>query len=126
MSSWSYPRKAGLVATAYPAALLAASALLLDADSADGLTDLALEIVGVVLIVVAAPTSWVFAIPALDASVTAIGWIGGVTSLPLWFSAGWLLAKKSPNWRWWWIRYLTFVFAYSGTVLLAVVALTRL
>ncbi len=106
--------------------LLIVSALLLRSSSADGLTDLALDIVGIVLIVVAAPTSWVFAIPALEASPLTMNLFGAVTSLPLWYLLGREIARRTPTWRWWWIRYLTFVFTWSGVVLLAVVALTRL
>ena len=60
-------------------------------------------LLGGLLLLVAAPTTWVFALIRLSPTVAVV--LGIVTSLPLWFRLGSTLARNSTSWGQWWRRY---------------------
>ncbi len=74
------------------------------------------------LFLLAAPTTWLFALAKLAPVVTVV--LGVVTSFPLWFLLGSRLADASWTWGQWARRYIAWAigWAVAAMVLLAVVA----
>lgn len=87
-----------------------------------GLTDPATPVVAGLLFLLAAPTTWLFALAELAPVVTVA--LGVVTSFPLWFVLGSRLADASWSWGQWWRRYVAWAigWAVAAMVLLAVLA----
>jgi hypothetical protein len=87
-----------------------------------GLTDPATPLVAGLLFLLAAPTTWLFALAKLAPVVTVV--LGVVTSFPLWFYLGSRLASASWSWGEWWRRYVAWAIGWAVTamVVLAVVA----
>lgn len=86
-------------------------------------SDLATAILGAILFLVAAPTSWVFAIEFIEASRLTVITVGALTSLPLWFLLGVRLAMRSDNWPTFLKRYAIFCGLWTITVFILIVAL---
>jgi hypothetical protein len=87
-----------------------------------GLTDPAAPLVAGLLFVLAAPTTWLFALARLAPVVTVV--LGVVTSFPLWFLLGSRLAAASWTWGEWWRRYAAWAIGWAvvAMILLAAIA----
>jgi hypothetical protein len=106
----------GLVALSVPI-ILAAVALGVDFDAAGGEQGLATAVLGTILFLMAAPTTWIFAIDFIEAGRVTVVLIGLITSLPLWYLAGVRLAVASEHWGQFLLRYATLcVLVAVGTV----------
>ncbi len=84
------------------------------AGSAEGLTDPAPPIVAGVSLLLATPTTWLFALLDLSPVLTVV--LGIVTSFPLWFLLGSRLAETSIDWGEWGRRYIGWSVAWAVTV----------
>lgn len=113
----------GLGALSFPLVLIV---LAIGAGFGSGgdMTDPATSFLGALLFVVAAPTSWLFAIPFIDADRLTVVLASGVTSLALWGLLGRRLAARSDHWPAWVSRYLTYCGAWIvlNIVLIGLVA----
>lgn len=115
-------RFAGLFSLSYPLILMAVGLSVGFRGTTDA-SDLATAILGAILFLVAAPTSWVFAIEFIEASRLTVITVGALTSLPLWFLLGVRLAMRSDNWPTFLKRYAIFCGLWTITVFILIVAL---
>ena len=86
-------------------------------------SDLATAFLGALLFLVAAPTTWVFAIEFIEASRLTVISVGAITSLPLWYLLGSRIALSAENWLTWTKRYLIFCGLWTVMVLVLVMVL---
>lgn len=86
--------------------------------------DFAASIAAAVLFVVAAPTAWVLAFSFIEMSRFGVLAFGVLTSFPLWFIVGRLLAARSEQWIHWFRTYamLCVVWTAANLVLFGIVA----
>ena len=89
-------------------------------------TGLATAILGAILFLVAAPTTWVFAIDFIEASRFTVITVGAFTSLPLWYLLGSRLASGAENGLTWLKRYTIFCGVWTVLTFLLMVALARI
>jgi hypothetical protein len=96
----------GLAALSIPL-ILATIALSADFKAAGGERGVAVAVLGVILFLMAAPTTWIFAIDFIEAGRLTVVLVGLLTSLPLWYLLGVRLAISSTTWLEFARRYLT-------------------
>ena len=126
----SFTRKAGLHPVAGGAAGLVFPIVLMAVALTGGfreggdLSDTATSILGAFLFTVAAPTTWIFRIPFIEADRFTVLFVGAMTSLPLWWLLGARLATTAADWRQWAIRYLVAALSWSVLVLLIAIVIT--
>jgi len=89
----------------------------------DDVTGFATAFLGAILFLVAAPTTWVFAIDFIEASRFTVFTVGAVTSLPLWYLLGSRMARRAENWLTWLKRYTIFCGLWTVLTLVLVVLL---
>lgn len=87
--------------------------------------DLATAVLAAILFVVAAPTTWVFAIDFIEASRLTVIAVGALTSLPLWYFLGSRLAVASTSWRSWLWRYASVCGLWTVLMFVLMVVLAR-
>lgn len=109
----------GIVGLLYPSVLVAL-AIGVDFSEGGGLRGFGTAFMGALLFVMAAPTSWIFAIDFIEAGKFTVIAFGVVTSFPLWFLVGAGLAGGSRHWVEWAGRYVTVAAAWSVVTLLIV------
>lgn len=95
----------GFVALSIPI-VLAVIALGADFRAAGGERGVATAVLGVILFLMAAPTTWVFAIDFIEAGRVTVVLVGLLTSLPLWYLIGVRLAMASASWSEYVRRYV--------------------
>ena len=115
-------RGAGVVALIYPL-LLMALGLSVGFRGSDNGSGLATAILGAILFLVAAPTTWVFAIDFIEASRFTVVSIGALTSLPLWYLLGSRLALRAESRLTWLKRYTIFCGLWTVLMLMLIVVL---
>ncbi len=108
----------GLAALVYPVVLVAL-AIRTGFGRDAGLDELAASFLAALFVLIAEPTAWIFSFDFIDAGRFTILFVGGLTSLPLWYLAGSALAAASNRWTDW-VRRYTFV-CLAWTVLNLVV-----
>ncbi len=96
------PGRGGLCALIWPLAVIML-ALASIRDAATTLTEPSSALLGGLLLLLAAPTTWLFALLPVSATVAVV--LGIVTSLLLWFRVGSALARGTTSWAQWWRRY---------------------
>lgn len=118
-------RAGGTLALLYPLALitLGVSVGFRGSNDVDGL---ATAILGAILFLVAAPTTWVFAIDFIEASRFTVITAGALTSLPLWYLLGSRLALRAENWPTWLKRYAIFCGLWTMLTFILMVLLARI
>lgn len=77
-----------------------------------GSEDVATGYLATLLVGLAAPTAWLFAIDFIHASPLTVLFVSTVSSFPLWYLAGSLLADRSRTWRHFANGYTTLVLVY--------------
>ena len=92
----------------------------------DDVTGFATAFLGAVLFLVAAPTTWVFAIDFIEASRFTVFAVGAVTSLPLWYLLGSRMARRAENWLTWLKRYTIFCGLWTVLTLVLIVLLAAM
>jgi hypothetical protein len=85
--------------------------------------ELATAVLGAIVFVIAAPTSWVFAIDFIEASRLTVVSVGALTSLPLWYLLGARMAATTDHWIFWLRRYLIFCGLWTVLMLVLLVLL---
>ncbi|MEZ5175225.1 MAG: hypothetical protein R2823_03360 [Acidimicrobiia bacterium] len=70
------------------------------------MTDFAGSVAASILFLIVAPTAWVLAFPFIDVTRFTVIVFGMVTSAPLWWLAGVVIARISQHWTTWIRRYL--------------------
>ena len=118
-----HPVAGGAAGLVYPLVLMAV-ALTGGFRSGGDLADTATSILGAFLFTVAAPTTWLFRIPFIEADRFTVLFVGAMTSLPLWWLLGARLAITAADWRQWVVRYLTISLAWSVLVLVVAILVT--
>ena len=113
-----------MAALLYPLSLMGVALSVSFRGSSDA-SGLATAFLGAILFLVAAPTTWVFAIDFIEASRLTVLATGGLTSLPLWFLLGSRLSLRVENWSTWLKRYTIFCSLWTVLVLVLLVALAR-
>lgn len=78
--------------------------------------DLATAFLATLLVGLAAPTAWLFAIDFIHASALTILVIGVLSSFPLWYLAGAFLADRSSSWSSFLNRYSALVVLYVAVI----------
>ncbi len=86
----------GILGLMYPFILVVA-ALSVGFRSGGDMGDFAASLAGAVLFLVAAPTAWVLSFPFIDVTRFTVFVFGIVTSVPIWYLAGRMVATKSTN-----------------------------
>lgn len=99
------PGRAGVLALTFPLILMGL-ALGVGFRQGGGVAEFGASFAAAVMFLVAAPTTWVFAIDFIEAERFTVMLVGALTSLPLWALAGIGLAKLSDTWRRWTLRYV--------------------
>ncbi len=102
----------GILALSYPL-VLAAGALSVGFDRVGDMADLAATILAVGLLLIAAPTAWIFTVEFIEAGRLLIVVSALLTSLPLWFMLGSRLALFATGWAIWLRRYVVFCLVWS-------------
>ena len=115
-------RGGGIGALVYPLALMGLGLSVGFRGSGD-VTGFATAVLGTILFLVAAPTTWVFAIDFIEASRLTVISLGAVTSLPLWYLLGSRLALRAENWLTWLKRYVIFCGLWMVLVLVLIMVL---
>lgn len=78
--------------------------------------DLATAFLATLLVGLAAPTAWLFAIDFIHASALTILVLGVLSSFPLWYMLGAFLADRSSSWRSFLNRYSAFLVLYVAVI----------
>lgn len=117
-------RGGGLLALLYPLALIGL-ALGVGFRSSSDASELATAFLGAILFLVAAPTSWVFAIEFIEASRLTVFTVGALSSLPLWYLLGSRLALRAENWSTWLKRYAIFCGLWTVLTFVLIAVLAR-
>lgn len=78
--------------------------------------DLATAFLATLLVGLAAPTAWLFAIEFIHASPLTILVVGVFTSFPLWYTVGAFLADRSSSWSSFLNRYSALVVMYVAVI----------
>jgi len=86
-------------------------------DAVATVTEPSSALLGGLLLLLAAPTTWLFALFPVSAVVAVV--LGIVTSLLLWFRLGSWLAHGTTSWAQWWRRYI--VAALGSTIILTLI-----
>ena len=94
----------GITALAYPL-FLVAMALGTGFRRGGDYADLAASFLAALLFLVAAPTAWIFSFDFVDPDRFTIVFVGALTSFPLWYMAGSILAARVEHWSTWLRRY---------------------
>jgi hypothetical protein len=115
-------RLSGLLALSYPIAMMGVG-LSVGFRGTTDTSDLATAILGAILFLIAAPTSWVFAIEFIEASRLTVITVGALTSLPLWYLLGVRLAIRAENWPTLVKRYAIFCGLWTVLVMVLIVVL---
>ena len=118
-----HPVSGGVAGLVYPLVLMAV-ALTGGFRNGGDLADTATSILGAFLFTIAAPTTWVFRIPFIEADRITVLFVGAMTSLPLWWLLGARIAVHSDDWRQWSIRYIAACLGWSVLVLLVAIVVT--
>ncbi len=109
----------GIAGLVYPSVLVAL-AIGVEFSAQGGLRGFGTAFMGALLFVIAAPTSWLFAIEFIEAGKFTVIAFGVVTSFPLWFLVGAGLASVSRHWTEWAGRYVMVAAVWSFLTLLVV------
>jgi hypothetical protein len=117
-------RFGGALALFYPLMLMG-FALSVGFRGSNDVSGLATAILGAILFLVAAPTTWVFAIDFIEASRFTVITAGALTSLPLWYLLGSRLAGGAENWLTWLKRYAIFCGLWTVMTFVLMVLLAR-
>jgi hypothetical protein len=88
--------------------------------------ELATAVLGAILFVIAAPTTWVFAIDFIEASRLTVVSVGALTSLPLWYLLGSRMASTTDHWILWLRRYLIFCGLWTVLMMVLMVVLAAI
>ena len=118
-------RPAGFLALAYPVMLIGLALTVDFRGSSEG-SGLATAFLGAILLLVAAPTAWIFAIDFIEASRLTVHAVGALTSLPLWYLLGSRLALGSDLWRQWLRRYASICGSWTVLTLVLMVVLDQI
>lgn len=94
------PLFGGILGLAYPSGLILMS-LSVGSRAGGDMGDFAASLVGAALFVVAAPTTWILSFPFIEVTRFTVFIFGVVTSLPLWYIVGMVIARQSANWLAW-------------------------
>lgn len=106
----------GIGAMIFPLVLVVV-ALRADFTAVGGPGQMATAVLGTILFVIAAPTSWLFAIDFIEAGRFTVVAVSVLTSFPLWYLLGVRLARSSNQWSVWVARYLGTCAAWTVIVL---------
>lgn len=109
----------GIVGLVYPSTLVAL-ATGVEFSTQGGLRGFGTAFMGALLFVIAAPTSWLFAVDFIEAGKFTVIAFGVATSFPLWFLVGAGLASVSRHWAEWAGRYVMVAAIWSVVTLLIV------
>ena len=116
----SLPRGLGGIAGLVYPSVLVAIAIGVDFTASGGIRGFGSAFMGALLFVMAAPTSWLFAIDFIEAGKFTVIAFGVATSFPIWFAVGAGLAGGSRNWLEWTGRFLTVAAIWSVVTLLII------
>lgn len=117
------PGMCGLVALSLPVLVMVAVVGTMD-GGLDGLVDPAAQVAAGLLLLVAIPTTWVFALFDLPPVFTLV--LGCVTSLPLWFALGTHLGRTTDSHGQWIRRYLGWFAAWAVISLLVLLTIASI
>jgi hypothetical protein len=110
----------GFCALMWPVALIL-TAMVAMGGTAVTVSEPSGPVLGGLLLLISAPTTWLFALFRLSPTVAVV--LGIVTSLPLWFRLGSGLARSSLTWGQWWRRYaLTAIGSMVAILLIVAIA----
>lgn len=109
----------GIAGLVYPSTLVALS-IGVEFSAQGGLRGFGTAFMGALLFVIAAPTSWLFAVEFIEAGKFTVIVFGVATSFPLWFMVGAGLASVSRHWVEWAGRYVMVAAIWSVVTLLIV------
>lgn len=109
----------GIAGLVYPSTLVAL-AVSVEFSAHSGLVGFGTAFMGALLFVIAAPTSWLFAIDFIEAGKFTVIVFGVLTSFPLWALVGAGLAGVSRSWLEWAGRYVMVAAIWSVVTLLIV------
>lgn len=98
-------RAGGVASLLYPLSLMGVT-LAAGFRSPGDMGDPASSVLGALLFLIAAPTTWIFAIGFIDVSRFTVLLVGALSSLPGWYAVGAGLAGTSRSWPGWINRYL--------------------
>ena len=107
----------GIAGLLYPS-MLVALGIGVEFTSSGGLRGFSTAYMGTLLFLIAAPTSWIFAIDFIEAGRFTVVAFGVLTSFPLWYLVGAGVAGRSRQWVEWAGRYLTLAAVWSVATLL--------
>lgn len=113
------PVAGGILALAYPAALVAV-ALAVGFRRGGDMGEFAATVVGTLLFLIAAPTAWVLSFDFIDVTRFTVLVFGTLTSLPLWYVLGVAIARGCEQWLPWVRRYLTLCVAWTALNVLVI------
>ena len=119
------PLPGGIGALSYPL-LLVVAALRVDFTAVGGPSQMATAVLGTIIFVIAAPTSWLFAIDFIEAGLFTVVAVSLLTSFPLWYLVGVRLARSTNEWSVWIARYLGTCAAWTVAVLVVLEVLGSL
>ena len=115
----------GIGALSYPL-LLVVAALRVDFTAVGGPSQMATAVLGTIIFVIAAPTSWLFAIDFIEAGLFTVVAVSVLTSFPLWYLVGVRLARSTNEWSVWIARYLGTCAVWTVAVLVVLEVLGSL
>ena len=115
----------GILALVYPLALMGMGTSVGFRGTSDA-SDVATAVLGAIVFLIAAPTTWVFGIDFIEASRFTVVAVGGLTSLPLWYLLGSRLAFAADHWRTWARRYAIFCGLWTVLILVLIIVLDAL
>lgn len=118
-------RIGGALALLYPLVLMGVGVSVGFRGTAE-VTDVATAVLGAIVFLVAAPTTWVFAIDFIEASRLTVLGIGALTSLPLWYLLGARMARGSDGWQSWLRRYAIFCGLWTVLMLVLLVLIAAI
>jgi hypothetical protein len=108
---------AGVAALGYPV-LLMGVALASGSRSVGDLGEPAVSVLGALLFLIAAPTTWIFSIDFIDVSRFTALVAGGLTSLTLWYLVGSAITGGARTWSGWLNRYVVLASGWTFANLL--------
>jgi hypothetical protein len=115
-------RRGGVLALVYPIILIDL-ALSVEFRATPRGSDFATAVLGGIVLLIAAPTTWVFAIDFIEASRLTVISAGALSSLPLWYLLGSRLAVGADEWRGWLARYASVCGLWTTLTLVLIVVL---
>lgn len=107
------PRSLGGVAALVYPSLLVALSIGVEFTSSGGISGFGAAYMAALLFVIAAPTSWIFAIDFIEAGQFTVVAFGVVTSFPVWYLMGASIASGSRTWTEWGGRFGTLVVVWT-------------